>query len=67
MPPDRQQHQLKAHEIHRGKGLVVHLSLALSTIQVTVRCGSVPPQFRENILGVVRGFLPLFLFRHPHE
>ncbi|GFV43348.1 DAO domain-containing protein [Trichonephila clavipes] len=28
--------QIEAHEIHRGKGLEVSLSLALSTIQVTV-------------------------------
>ncbi|GFW91494.1 hypothetical protein TNCV_3376581 [Trichonephila clavipes] len=39
--------QIEAHELHPGKGLDVHLSLAvvLSTIQVTVRFGSVPPQF----------------------
>ncbi|GFW52503.1 hypothetical protein TNCV_404311 [Trichonephila clavipes] len=32
--------QIEAHEIHRGKGLEVGLSLALSTIQVTVRFSS---------------------------
>ncbi|GFY26061.1 hypothetical protein TNCV_353791 [Trichonephila clavipes] len=38
MPPNRQKHQIKAHEIHRGKGLVIRLSLAvaLSTIQLRV-------------------------------
>ncbi|GFV67880.1 hypothetical protein TNCV_926461 [Trichonephila clavipes] len=41
MPPDRQC-QIEAHEIHRGKELEVHLSLAvvLSTIHVTVRFSS---------------------------
>ncbi|GFT88616.1 hypothetical protein TNCV_905161 [Trichonephila clavipes] len=50
MPPDRQQHQIKAHEIHCGKGLVVHLpsSIGLSTIQVTVLFASVPPQFCDR-------------------
>ncbi|GFS63778.1 hypothetical protein TNCV_1128101 [Trichonephila clavipes] len=35
--------QIEAHEVHRGKGLDVRLSIAvaLSTIQVTVRFGSV--------------------------
>ncbi|GFY28773.1 uncharacterized protein TNCV_3441401 [Trichonephila clavipes] len=48
MPPDRQQHQIKAHKIHLGKGLVIRMSLAiaLSTIQLTVRCDLVPPQFK---------------------
>ncbi|GFV85732.1 hypothetical protein TNCV_2003522 [Trichonephila clavipes] len=32
--------RIEAHEIHRGKGLEVRLSLALSTIQVTVRISS---------------------------
>ncbi|GFU42490.1 hypothetical protein TNCV_4556141 [Trichonephila clavipes] len=32
--------QIEAHKIHRGKGLEVRLSLALSTIQVTVRFSS---------------------------
>ncbi|GFT60952.1 hypothetical protein TNCV_4092391 [Trichonephila clavipes] len=32
--------QIEAHEIHRGKGLEVRMSLALSTIQVTVRISS---------------------------
>ncbi|GFW96848.1 hypothetical protein TNCV_2159841 [Trichonephila clavipes] len=32
--------QNKVHEIHRGKGLEVCLSLALATIQVTVRIDS---------------------------
>ncbi|GFX89611.1 hypothetical protein TNCV_73041 [Trichonephila clavipes] len=34
--------QIEAHEIHRGKGLEIRLSLALamSTIQVTVRISS---------------------------
>ncbi|GFW63063.1 hypothetical protein TNCV_4454111 [Trichonephila clavipes] len=42
MPPNRQR-QIEVHEIHRGTGLDVHLSLALalSTIQVTVRFSSV--------------------------
>ncbi|GFY24866.1 hypothetical protein TNCV_2690571 [Trichonephila clavipes] len=48
MPPDRQQDQIKTHNNHRGKRVVVHQSLtvALSTIQMTVRFDSVPPQFR---------------------
>ncbi|GFX98418.1 hypothetical protein TNCV_4001871 [Trichonephila clavipes] len=32
--------QIEAHEIHRGKGQELRLSLALSTIQVTVRFSS---------------------------
>ncbi|GFV30871.1 hypothetical protein TNCV_4013051 [Trichonephila clavipes] len=32
--------QIEAHEIHRGKEQEVRLSLALSTIQVTVRFSS---------------------------
>ncbi|GFV85297.1 hypothetical protein TNCV_929271 [Trichonephila clavipes] len=32
--------KIEAHEIHRGKGLEVRLSLALATIQVTVRISS---------------------------
>ncbi|GFX66874.1 hypothetical protein TNCV_999131 [Trichonephila clavipes] len=36
MPPVGRS-QIEAHEIHRGMGLEVHLALALSTIQVTVR------------------------------
>ncbi|GFU89722.1 hypothetical protein TNCV_2463901 [Trichonephila clavipes] len=32
--------QNETHEIHRGKGLEVRLSLALSTIQVTERISS---------------------------
>ncbi|GFX16374.1 hypothetical protein TNCV_32481 [Trichonephila clavipes] len=39
MPLDRQYHQIKAYEIHRGKGIVVRLSSAetLSTIAVILR------------------------------
>ncbi|GFV00382.1 hypothetical protein TNCV_3643601 [Trichonephila clavipes] len=39
MPPVERS-QIEAHGIHRGKGLEVRLSLALSTIQVTVRISS---------------------------
>ncbi|GFW75645.1 hypothetical protein TNCV_4428281 [Trichonephila clavipes] len=39
MPPVRRS-QIETHEIHRGKELEVRLSLALSTIQVTVRFSS---------------------------
>ncbi|GFT54225.1 hypothetical protein TNCV_2467361 [Trichonephila clavipes] len=39
MPPVRRS-QNEAHEFPRGKGLDVRLSLALSTIQVTVRFSS---------------------------
>ncbi|GFU45055.1 hypothetical protein TNCV_4235481 [Trichonephila clavipes] len=39
MPPVRRS-QIEAHEIHRGKGLEVLLSLALATIQMTVRISS---------------------------
>ncbi|GFW85862.1 hypothetical protein TNCV_855111 [Trichonephila clavipes] len=48
LTPNRRQHQIEAHEIHRGKGLVVCLSLdvALRIMQVTVRIGSAPPEFR---------------------
>ncbi|GFT90924.1 hypothetical protein TNCV_1066041 [Trichonephila clavipes] len=50
MPPDRQQHHFKAHEIHRGKGLVVRLSLAVAvnTLHVTARFGSAPPNFETE-------------------
>ncbi|GFW34890.1 hypothetical protein TNCV_978281 [Trichonephila clavipes] len=40
MPPVRRS-QIDAHEIRRGKGLEIRLSLALSTIQMTVRFSSV--------------------------
>ncbi|GFW90994.1 hypothetical protein TNCV_1758681 [Trichonephila clavipes] len=48
MPPDQQYHQIKTHEAHHGKGLVVRvfLSVASSTIRVAVRLGSVSPKFR---------------------
>ncbi|GFW54584.1 hypothetical protein TNCV_5109581 [Trichonephila clavipes] len=61
--------EIKAHEIHHGKGLVAHLSLAvaLSTIQLTVRFGSVPPQFRESEASTnfTRGYAARWLFRVP--
>ncbi|GFV57424.1 hypothetical protein TNCV_1608691 [Trichonephila clavipes] len=48
MPPDRKFHQMKAHEMHHGKRLVVRVSLAaaLSTIQMTVRFSSFSPHVR---------------------
>ncbi|GFW67548.1 hypothetical protein TNCV_3392191 [Trichonephila clavipes] len=39
---------MEAHEIHRGKELEVRLSLALSTIQVTVRISSA--KFPERMI-----------------
>ncbi|GFV05904.1 hypothetical protein TNCV_2552711 [Trichonephila clavipes] len=46
----KEKHTIKANEIHRGKGLVVRLSLSVpfSIIQVTVQFGSVTPQLRER-------------------
>ncbi|GFV49674.1 hypothetical protein TNCV_1959821 [Trichonephila clavipes] len=45
---DQQLYQIKVREIHRGKGLIIRLSfsVALSTIQVTVRFS----QFRGKTL-----------------
>ncbi|GFW73785.1 hypothetical protein TNCV_1542391 [Trichonephila clavipes] len=60
----------KAHGIHHGKGLDVHLSLtvALSTIQVTVRLSSVPPVFGGRTpWGRVRDFPPIIPDHQPHE
>ncbi|GFV00231.1 transposable element Tc1 transposase [Trichonephila clavipes] len=54
MPPDQQQHQIKAREIHHCKGLHLRLSLsvALSTIQdeveepcVQLFTGAIDPDF----------------------
>ncbi|GFW89981.1 uncharacterized protein TNCV_3741671 [Trichonephila clavipes] len=47
--------QIEAHEIHRGKGLEVCLSLALTTIQVTVRISSA--KFPEGTIDATRGLL----------
>ncbi|GFU57138.1 hypothetical protein TNCV_1780011 [Trichonephila clavipes] len=56
-PPDWQC-QIDAHEIHRGKGLHIRLSLAvaLNSMPVTSNIWLVSsPILRENTLGVVRG------------
>ncbi|GFW52855.1 uncharacterized protein TNCV_2394341 [Trichonephila clavipes] len=52
MTPDRQC-QIEAHEIHRGKGLDVHLSLALasSTIHIATPPRSPSPPFRHGTGG----------------
>ncbi|GFV39611.1 hypothetical protein TNCV_5061201 [Trichonephila clavipes] len=50
MPPDQQQHQIKAHESHNSKDRNLHLSLAVGdTIQMRERFGSIPPQFCGRI------------------
>ncbi|GFU97881.1 hypothetical protein TNCV_1103891 [Trichonephila clavipes] len=56
--------EIDAHEIHCGKELVLHLSLAadLSTTQVTVQFVSLPPNFQEEHT-VVRSGVPQHLFR----
>ncbi|GFY15326.1 uncharacterized protein TNCV_1571371 [Trichonephila clavipes] len=66
--PDRQKDQIKAHEIHLGKRLVVRLSLAiaLSTIQMTVRFGSAPWQWSGTSspsANLTRGLATSRLFR----
>ncbi|GFV13833.1 hypothetical protein TNCV_3695451 [Trichonephila clavipes] len=38
--PTVRRSQVKTHEIYRGKGLEVRLSLALNNVQVTVRFSS---------------------------
>ncbi|GFX16783.1 hypothetical protein TNCV_2517631 [Trichonephila clavipes] len=55
------------YEIHHIKGLDVCLSLAiaLSTTQVTVEFGLIPPKFEGETRRVVRGFPPLFPFHKP--
>ncbi|GFU97849.1 hypothetical protein TNCV_4237821, partial [Trichonephila clavipes] len=58
--------EIDAHEIHCGKELVLHLSLAadLSTTQVTVQFVSLPPNFQEEHT-VVRSGVPQHLFLFP--
>ncbi|GFW83007.1 hypothetical protein TNCV_4604341 [Trichonephila clavipes] len=53
--PLSQQCRFEAHEIHSDKGLEEHLLLAVafSTMQVTVRFGSIPPQ-EQHPAGEVR-------------
>ncbi|GFS60550.1 hypothetical protein TNCV_5073421 [Trichonephila clavipes] len=48
--------QNEAHKIHRDKGLEVRLSLALSSIQVTVRISST--KFPEGTLDGGTTYLP---------
>ncbi|GFT03704.1 hypothetical protein TNCV_278651 [Trichonephila clavipes] len=50
--------QIEAHEIHRGKGLEVRLSLALSTIQATVRISSA--KFPEGTIDGDTTYLHLY-------
>ncbi|GFS79792.1 uncharacterized protein TNCV_749881 [Trichonephila clavipes] len=52
--------QIKAHEIHSGRGLEVRLSLALSTIQVTVRFSSA--KFQEGTIDGDTTYLHLQKF-----
>ncbi|GFU40168.1 hypothetical protein TNCV_2052551 [Trichonephila clavipes] len=59
MPPVRRS-QIEAHKIHHGKGLEVPLSLALSTIQVTVRFSSV--KFPEGTIDGDTTYLHLHNF-----
>ncbi|GFV55387.1 hypothetical protein TNCV_146601 [Trichonephila clavipes] len=53
MPPDRQKHQIEVHEIHRGKGLNLRLSLsvALSTKQGTCDLARFHPNFEGEHPG----------------
>ncbi|GFX02903.1 hypothetical protein TNCV_4438851 [Trichonephila clavipes] len=68
MPTDRPKRHIEAQDVNHGKGIVVRLSLtvALSIIWVTIRFGSIPPNFEEHP-GVVRCNPPLFSFRQSHE
>ncbi|GFV43442.1 hypothetical protein TNCV_5071 [Trichonephila clavipes] len=52
--------QIEAHEIHRGKEREVRMSLALSTIQVTVRISSV--KFLEGSIDGDTTYLHLHSF-----
>ncbi|GFV24660.1 uncharacterized protein TNCV_3339761 [Trichonephila clavipes] len=60
MHPDRQQHQIKAHEIQNGKGRHIRLSLAvaLRILQMTAMWLYSTPILRENTLGVGLGSNP---------
>ncbi|GFX88691.1 hypothetical protein TNCV_4636121 [Trichonephila clavipes] len=61
---------MQVHEIHQSKGLNVRLSLAvvLSTIQMTVRFSSVPPQFRGRTpWGRIYDLSSHFSIPQPHE
>ncbi|GFX29912.1 hemocyanin F chain [Trichonephila clavipes] len=67
MPPDGRC-QAKAQEIHRSKGRVIHLSLALglSTMLVTVRFVSISSQvLRKTTLWM--NLPPFFSFYLPHD
>ncbi|GFU94140.1 hypothetical protein TNCV_967101 [Trichonephila clavipes] len=59
MPPVRRS-QIEDHEIHRGMGLEVRLSLALSTIQVAVRFSSA--KFPEGTIDWDTTYLHLHNF-----
>ncbi|GFU82653.1 hypothetical protein TNCV_2306971 [Trichonephila clavipes] len=67
IPPDRRC-QIKAHGIHRGKGLVILLSVALSIMQVTA---PFLDRFYINFEGEYpRGcciLFSLFPFHQPHQ
>ncbi|GFY17267.1 hypothetical protein TNCV_1090411 [Trichonephila clavipes] len=65
MPPDRQRPDRGSRNSSWQRAKLV--AVALSTMQVTERFGSVPPQFKGRTLGVVRGLPPLFPFHQPHE
>ncbi|GFW23101.1 hypothetical protein TNCV_3802021 [Trichonephila clavipes] len=69
MPPDRQC-ELETHEIHHIKELdckpVVSLSFKHHAGDCTIWLVSTLI-LRENTLGLVRGFPPLFPFHKPHE
>ncbi|GFV01548.1 hypothetical protein TNCV_2961421 [Trichonephila clavipes] len=52
----------------RQRGQIrLSLAVAVSTIQVTERFGSIPPQFCRRTPGGVRDLPPLFLFPQFHE
>ncbi|GFV68671.1 hypothetical protein TNCV_4883701 [Trichonephila clavipes] len=63
MLSDRRCH-IEAHEIHRGKGLLLRLLLAvaLSTVQVRIRFGFVLLNFERKYLRVARGYPISFPF-----
>ncbi|GFV43687.1 hypothetical protein TNCV_880131 [Trichonephila clavipes] len=71
VPPDRQLHQVKVHEVHQAKcsllyTLVVSLSFEHHASDSTILLGFTPI-FKENTLGVVTGLPTLLPFHQRHE
>ncbi|GFT84732.1 hypothetical protein TNCV_2767381 [Trichonephila clavipes] len=71
MSPDRQLHQIKVHESHRGEGLdfftpVVNLSLKHHGGDSTIWIGFTPILW-ENTLEVVKDLRRQFPFHQLHE